>query len=543
MSDSKAIGLIRVSTISQDLTQQTEAVKEEMKRDGYKPSNIILIEDKESAVTLSEEERQGIIKMKQYIESDPSIDAVYVFELSRLSRRPEVLYSVRDYLLEKKIQLVVIKPPIRLFDKGKQSESSSIMFAIFGALAEQEGYIRKERLGRGRLKAQSQGRYVGGTLPYGYTIGIDHKIVIDENGADMVRRVFDMYVNDKLSSIVIGKELTQTGEVNARSFDSAGCIVRSILRNTAYIGGKPFYYEFGEDGHKTGNRKQSQNIYPRIISDELFAQAQERMHHGREMAKTRHKNIYYCKGILKEAKSGFTLSQKLSVTSYSLRRQEYDGTIVLTVPMNVFDSLAWYLTVKYNEANVPAVTRKMRAELRKETSALSKKISNAQKKLVDYETQIDKIQRRIVAGRMKEELGDQMLNEIYQSQEELNEMLHQWQTELFNKSAYYHVTDIIDDSLIREDISTITDDQERYDLIHDTIQKIEITKYDKPHKRGTPVGEILVTYENNSVEKYYFHNYTKKVWDADMNEIDYGFVERFKAINVQKYWDEKNNKE
>ena len=92
--------------------------------------------------------------------------------------------------------------------------------------------------------------------------------------------------------------------------------------------------------------------------------------------------------------------------------------------MNVFDSLAWYLTVKYNEANVPAVTRKMRAELRKETSALSKKISNAQKKLVDYETQIDKIQRRIVAGRMKEELGDQMLNEIYQSQEELNEMLH-----------------------------------------------------------------------------------------------------------------------
>ena len=105
MSDSKAIGLIRVSTVSQDLTQQTEAVKEEMKRDGYKPSNIILIEDKESAVTLSEEERQGIIKMKQYIESDPSIDAVYVFELSRLSRRPEVLYSVRDYLLEKKINL------------------------------------------------------------------------------------------------------------------------------------------------------------------------------------------------------------------------------------------------------------------------------------------------------------------------------------------------------------------------------------------------------------------------------------------------------
>lgn len=543
MSDNKAIGLIRVSTIGQDLTQQTEAVMLEMKNDGYQPSNIILIEDKESAVTLSEEERQGIIKMKQYIEDDSSIDAVYVFELSRLSRRPEVLYSVRDYLLDKKIQLVVIKPPIRLLDKGKQSESSSIMFAIFGALAEQEGYIRKERLGRGRLKAQSQGRYVGGTLPYGYTIGADHKIVIDDAGADMVKRVFDMYVNEKLSSVVIGKELTQTGEVNARSFDSAGCIVRAILRNTAYIGGQPFYYEFGEDGHKTGNLKQSKNIYPRIISDELFAQAQERMHHGREMYKTRHKNVYYCKGILKEAQSGFTLSQKLSVTSYFLRRQEFDRTIVLTVPMNIFDSLAWYLTVKYNEANVPAVTRKMRADLRKETASLSKKISNSKKKLLDYDTQIDKIQRRIITGKMKEELGDQMLQEIYHSQEELTDMLHQWETDLFNKSAYYHATGIIDDNQIREDISTITDDQERYDLIHDTIQRIEITKYKGPHKRGTPVGEILVTYENDSSEKYYFHNFTKQVWDAEMNEIDYGFVERFRAINVQKYWDNKNGKE
>ena len=111
----KGIALIRVSTDSQDLKQQSEVVINEMIRDGYTNDNIILIEDKESGVLLSEEERQGLTKMKSYIESDNEINAVYVFELSRLSRKPEVLYSIRNYLVEHKIQLVVLKPSIKLF--------------------------------------------------------------------------------------------------------------------------------------------------------------------------------------------------------------------------------------------------------------------------------------------------------------------------------------------------------------------------------------------------------------------------------------------
>ena len=88
----KAIALIRVSTIHQDLNQQTEAVIAEIKKDGYSQDTIILIEEKESAVKLDAESRLGINRMKKAIEEDASINAVYVFELSRLSRRPDVLY-------------------------------------------------------------------------------------------------------------------------------------------------------------------------------------------------------------------------------------------------------------------------------------------------------------------------------------------------------------------------------------------------------------------------------------------------------------------
>ena len=73
---SKSILLIRVSTEQQDLAQQTEKVKAEAIKDGFTESNIIILEDKESAVKLSEEERNGLNKLKWHIEHD-DISCVY----------------------------------------------------------------------------------------------------------------------------------------------------------------------------------------------------------------------------------------------------------------------------------------------------------------------------------------------------------------------------------------------------------------------------------------------------------------------------------
>ena len=67
----KVIVLSRVSTEGQDLTQQTDEVLREVYKDGYTDSNIIIIEDKESAIQLSEEERHGLNKMKEYISTNP----------------------------------------------------------------------------------------------------------------------------------------------------------------------------------------------------------------------------------------------------------------------------------------------------------------------------------------------------------------------------------------------------------------------------------------------------------------------------------------
>lgn len=60
------------------MTQQTDEVLREVYKDGYKDKNIIIIEDKESAIKLSEEERHGLNKMKDHINKDKSIQCVYL---------------------------------------------------------------------------------------------------------------------------------------------------------------------------------------------------------------------------------------------------------------------------------------------------------------------------------------------------------------------------------------------------------------------------------------------------------------------------------
>ena len=125
----KCLLLVRVSSEQQDLVQQTEKVKEEALKDGFSEDDIIIIEDKESAVLLSEEERNGLNRMKYYIEND-NIQVVYTYEVSRISRRPSVLYSIRDYLIEHKIQLVILNPFMKLLkDDGSISETANLYFA------------------------------------------------------------------------------------------------------------------------------------------------------------------------------------------------------------------------------------------------------------------------------------------------------------------------------------------------------------------------------------------------------------------------------
>ena len=106
----KCICLMRVSTEQQKLEGQKEKVISAAISDGYQLEEIAVVEGKESARKLEEEERETLNELKRIIAQYPTIENVYVFAIDRLARKVSIVLSVKDYLLKNNINLVFLNP-------------------------------------------------------------------------------------------------------------------------------------------------------------------------------------------------------------------------------------------------------------------------------------------------------------------------------------------------------------------------------------------------------------------------------------------------
>ena len=96
----------------------------------------------------------------------------------------------------------------------------------------------KEVLHSGRVAAAKRGCYLGSRPPFGYSrakLGKDHTLVPNEN-ADIVRLIFEWYVNDNLSYGQIAKRLNEMGIKTILNGKWAKDAVSRITQNRHYIG-------------------------------------------------------------------------------------------------------------------------------------------------------------------------------------------------------------------------------------------------------------------------------------------------------------------
>lgn len=404
--EKKCILLIRVSTFNQDLTQQTEVVKAEAVKDGYTEKNIIVIEDHESAIKLSEEERNGLNRMKQHIEKDSSIDCVYVYEISRISRQAQIVFSIRDYLIKRKIQLIVIKPYIKVLNPDYTiSETSTIFFSIFSGLAENEMYIKKARMRRGVEKAKAMGRHAGGHVPFGYTTDKQHLYHINEEQAKIVRWVFESYVNG-WSMRRIAKELIETG-VFTCTYLTAVQNINNMIHNDIYV------------GNKIGREQ--------IVTKETFEKAQNICHrktyHGDKQDTKR-----ICKGILYDRNNGFLLSVNKATGTYFSKRAKG-----VAVSFKIIEPIIWeYATNKYKTL-YKQNTQERNRRLLEDIVTLNIKMQTAKEQIEEKKQQLDKLEERIILGKVSEKLANKLGNQINGELEEIENKLTGWKAEEHKK--------------------------------------------------------------------------------------------------------------
>ena len=131
-----------------------------------------------------------------------------------------------------------------------------------------------QKVKRGMRENRRKGIYQGGPVLYGYKI-VDHRFVVDEDHAEVVRYIFDQYAKGAYARNII-EELTARGILCGDKPFSLHAVY-NLLHNEKYSG----TYRHGDEV--------VDNMYPRIISPELFEKVRaivDRHHNGRRCLET-----------------------------------------------------------------------------------------------------------------------------------------------------------------------------------------------------------------------------------------------------------------
>lgn len=463
----KAIILARVSTEIQSLESQVEKLVQEAKHIGY--DNYTVISGKESGVKLDIEERQTINQLKEHIETG-EYDMVIIWEVSRLARRPKVLYEVRDYLIEHKVNLHCMTPNFTMLKQnGTIDPTASIVFALFGTMAEEEARLTKERMSRGKKHKQAIGGYIGGKPLFGYTFEND-RLTINYAESEIVKKVYNMYESG-LSTRSIALELMETGELKQKILNNANGIVQNIVSRPEYYGGES----------NISNYK-----YPAIITKTQFEKCRE-IAKDKSKEHTRVKKHFLCKRLLICKYNGYVLTPNKRTNQYKL--YTIDKKYNMTVNIDNMDKMVWDALMEYVNTHGEEETNKV--ELEKEMYIATRKVQQATRNIVELTKQIDRIENRIIEGKMSESKGDKMIEE---KKFEIKE-----QQDIIDKNNY--IVNIKCEALYEEqykiDYNNL-DELERQTLVRKYIEKVELEKY--TDKRGH--YKVTVVFKDNTTVMY-----------------------------------------
>lgn len=456
----KVISFTRVSSQQQNLESQNKEVHDAIIRHGYSEDEILYVQQKESAIKLSMEERVSLQQMFNLIKQYNTIEYVFVYEISRLSRQPKMLYELRDFFIEHKVNLKSLKPELTLLDDDfKLSQTASIMFSIFASLSESEMMLKKERMARGREYKRAQGLYAGSPIAIGYKQDKD-KIVIDEPNAALVRRIFTDYISGK-SVRTLAKELQNEGWRKNTKFLTLCQSILNILHREYYCGDK---------------------LHPAIITREQFEQAKQ-VAQSKTIYRTSRTNALL-KGLIYDKESGYLMSSNMSNGQYYSRRYGH-----CTISMKAADTLVSGVAREWYEQIYVVKADEYRQMIESEIERNKRIISTMTDNITNNQDKIDRIEERYIDGKISKEKADELERKAF---EELN----YYKSNLENAKVQ---VDILQQKL--QNYNLRTDDI--YDIVHDVINRIYCRRLSKY------VCEVTIINKYTGEQRIYEYNTRK----------------------------------
>ena len=462
----KCILLVRVSSKQQDFSAQKKELEDFAIMNGYKEeADRIPIENKESAIKLTEEQREGIAEMKKRIEDDSSIDCVFAWEISRIGRRYDVIESVRDFLIEHKVNLKLYHEGVQLLNKdGSVNTGGKLVVDVSMAIARYEMETKIARLNREKERKTEEGKTPTGRILYGYKFDDNGYVVTDEEiAAPRIREIFE-WAREGKSTLWIWDECYKRGYFSYRSRIRGKNYICSILSQPAYC---------GREGYKTKTK------YKGIVTEKLYDEVQSAKEGRIHKPKTTSKFVAYGKSLVKYVtEDGRECAMCIGHSRNSYRTNPGVLSPSVNLNMNVIDYIIWKETIMLYTQYLVKQGEETFSQLQDEQSVLEQKIKASINIVKGIKAQKERKGARFEIGEMTEEryMSEiKALNAKIKKEEETRigyeESLARVQRQI--KGLGNDRWAIID----HKSIESITDDDERKSIIDTIITGVIVTNY------------------------------------------------------------------
>ena len=241
-------------------------------------------------------ERPAVQELLELVR-DGKVCCILVKDFSRFGRNTiETGYFIERVFPLYRVRFISVSDH---FDSAQHDGDTGGMEVAFKFLmSEYYSHDLSRKISSAKREKARRGEAVTKNCAFGYRLDENRKMVIDEEAADTVRIIFEMYAECKSLSAIEGrlyeenrptpaawkKHRRQTAEAEEYRCVWQKSVIRSILRDEQYIGiytaGKTRTVEVGNH-NRTKNAKEDwiriPDHHPAIISQKLFDAAQEQL--------------------------------------------------------------------------------------------------------------------------------------------------------------------------------------------------------------------------------------------------------------------------
>lgn len=227
----------RVSTAMQVDGFSLDAQKEKLKKYADYQDMVVVREfSDEGKSGKNVDGRPQFKEMLELIEvGTDDIDYVLVFKLSRFGRNAADVLSSLQKMQDFGVNLICVEDGI---DSSK--DAGKLMISVLSAVAEIERDNILVQTMEGRKQKAREGKWNGGFAPYGYKL-VDGSLFIAEDEVEVIKIIFDKYINTTMGVAAIAAFLNESGYVKKKRQNNtidgfAASFVKGVIDNPVYCG-------------------------------------------------------------------------------------------------------------------------------------------------------------------------------------------------------------------------------------------------------------------------------------------------------------------